>query len=238
LNGFVSLSLWVGVLVFFYAPATVAHEEPEVSQEDEKPEVTQEEIERIENARKAARKQRVEKGVAENETGTDPRSFALQWAPYYRYTELNNGLIQQEMVANGVVPFTPRLGMFYEWPLALHRDFSDVSGFPAGADKKVIGMGDGNLKFIWKPEALEMTYGKEGKKSASVLIGTEYILPTATDDALGGKAFVFSPILGVVFDMPLHGFVAFLNLYEFDVWKESSAPDTSRYIARIFICSP
>jgi hypothetical protein len=107
LNGFVSLSLCVGVLVFFYAPATVAHEEPEVSQEEEEGEVTQEEIERLENARKAARKQRIEKGVEENETGTDPRSFALQWSPYYRYTELDNGLIQQDLVANGVVGFTP-----------------------------------------------------------------------------------------------------------------------------------
>jgi hypothetical protein len=30
LNGFISLSLWIGVLVFFYAPAAVAQEEREV----------------------------------------------------------------------------------------------------------------------------------------------------------------------------------------------------------------
>jgi hypothetical protein len=233
LSGLLSFALWVGVLTFLYAPAAAAEEGQAVPHE---------EIKRYEDAKKAVRKQRIEEGVKENETGTDPRSFALQFAPYYRYTELENGLIQQELVVNGVVPFIPRLGMFYELPVALHRDFSEVAGFPPTAnptaDPKVIGMGDTNLKFIWKPEALEMTYGKEGEKSASVLFGTEYILPTATDDALAGNAFVFSPILGVVFDMPLHGFVAFLNLYEFDIWKGTSVPDTSRYVARVFYMQP
>ena len=102
LNRFVFF-LSVGVLVFFYAPSTVAHEEPDVSQEGEEREVPQEEIERYEGARKAARNQRVERTVEENETGTDPRSFGLQWSPYYRYTELDNGLIQQDLVAFGVV---------------------------------------------------------------------------------------------------------------------------------------
>jgi hypothetical protein len=238
LSGLLSFSLWVGVLTFFYAPAAAAQEGPEVLQEEEEPELTQEEIERYENARKAARNQRIEKGIEENETGTDPRSFALQWAPYYRYTELDNGLIQQDLVAFGVVGFTPRLGMFYELPVAQHRDFSNVPGFPADADSKVIGMGDWNLKFLFRPEALEMTYGEKGEKSGSVLLGTEFILPTATDDALAGNAFVFSPILGVVFDMPLHGFVALLNLYQFDVFKGSSAPDTSRYVGRLFYMQP
>ena len=65
-------------------------------------------------------------------------------------------------MAFGVVGFTPRLGMFYEVPLAQYRNFSDVPGFPAGADRKVIGLGDSNLKFLHKPEVLEFTYGEEG----------------------------------------------------------------------------
>ncbi len=55
---------------------------------------------------------------------------------------------------------------------------------------------------------------------------------------LWGNALVFSPIVGLVVDMPLHGFVAFLNLYEFDLWKGSSAPDTSRYVGRWFYMQP
>ncbi len=230
LRGLLSFSLSLAVLILLYLPAAEAQEEREVSQE---------EIDRHEEAGKAAKDQRIQSGVEENETGTDPRSFANQWAPYYRYTKLESGLVQQELVASGVFGFTPRLGMLFEVPLAQHRDFSDFpGGNPTGGDNKVIGLGDSNLKFIHRPEVLEFTYGEEGEKSASVILGVEFILPTATSDALAGNALVFSPIVGLVFDMPLHGFVAFLNLYEFDLWKGSSAPDTSRYVGRWFYMQP
>jgi len=45
---------------------------------------------------------------------------------------------------------------------------------------------------------------------------------------------VFAPIVAVVVDMPLHGFIAALNLYYFDVYKKDSAPETSRYVGRWF----
>jgi hypothetical protein len=91
---------------------------------------------------------------------------------------------------------------------------------------------------LWRPEALEFSYGKEGKKSASVLLGTDFVLPTATDDALAGDALLFAPIVAFVFDMPLHGFVAALNLYYFDVYKEDSALKTSRYVGKWFYMQP
>ena len=47
------------------------------------------------------------------------------------------GLTQQDLTAFGTVPFTPRLGMFYEVPLAQYRDFSDVPGFPSGAPMRL-----------------------------------------------------------------------------------------------------
>jgi hypothetical protein len=156
--------------------------------------------------------------------------------PYYRYTKLENGLIQQDLTAFGTLGFSDRVGMFYEVPLGQYRDFSDVPGFPSGTD--AIGMGDLDLKFLWRPEALEFSYGKEGKKSASVLLGTDFILPTATDDALAGDAFLFAPIVAAVFDMPFHGFIAALNLYYFDVYKEDSAPKTSRYVGKWFYMQP
>jgi hypothetical protein len=156
--------------------------------------------------------------------------------PYYRYTELENGLIQQDLTAFGTLRFNDRLGVFYELPLAQYRDFSDVPGAPAGTD--AIGMGDIDLKFLWRPEALEFSYGKEGKKSASVLLGTDFLLPTATDDALAGNAFLFAPIVAFVFDMPFYGFFAALNLYYFDVYKEDSAPKTSRYVGKWFYMQP
>jgi len=121
-------------------------------------------------------------------------------------------------------------------PVAQYRDFSDVSGAPAGSD--AIGMGDIGLKFLWNPKALGFSYGEEGKLKGNVLFGTDFVLPTATDDALAGNALLFAPIVGVVLDMPMHGFFAMLNLYYFDVYKKDSAPDTSRYVGRWFYMQP
>jgi len=231
-GNFLFILLSVVVVTFYSLPATVAQEK-QASKD-----VSKEEIEKYKEIKKAAKKKKIEKGVKEDQTGTDPRAFSNKWMPYYRYTELENGLIQQDMTAFGTLGFSPRVGMFYEVPLAQHRDFSDVSGFPPGADSKMIGMGDIDLKFLLKPKALEFTYGKDGKKSASVLLGTDFVFPTATDDALGGDAFLFAPIVGIVFDMPLYAFVAALNLYYFDVYKEDSAPNTSRYVGRWFYMQP
>ncbi len=150
--------------------------------------------------------------------------------------KLENGLTQQDLTAFGTVPFSRRLGMFFEVPVAQYRDFSDVPGIPAGTD--AIGLGDISLKFIHNPEALGFTYGKEGKKSGGVLLGADFVLPTATDDALAGDTLLLAPIVGVVVDMPFYGFFAMLNLYYFDVYKKDSAPDTSRYVGRWFYMQP
>jgi hypothetical protein len=201
-------------------------------------EVSDEEIERYKEIKKAAREEKVEAVVEQDKTGTDPRVFADKWMPYYRYTKLENGLTQQDLTAFGTVAFSPVVGMFYELPLAQYRDFSDVPGLPAMAPIDAIGMGDIDLKFLVRPKALDFHYGKEGKKSGSVLFGTDLLLPTATDDALAGDAFLFAPIVAVVVDMPLHGFFAALNLYFFDVYKTDSAPETSRYVGKWFYMQP
>ena len=230
LSKFQLIFLSMAVVILFNQSASVA-------QETQAPQdVSQEEVEKYEEVKKAAKKEKVEKAVQEDATGTDPRVFSNKWMPYYRYTELENGLIQQDVTAFGTVGFSPRVGMFYEVPLAQYRDFSDVQGVPSGTD--AIGMGDIDLKFLWRPSATEFNYGKDGKMSASVLLGTDFVLPTATDDALGGDAFLFAPIVGFVFDMPFYGFIASLNLYYFDVYKEDLAPDTSLYVGRFFYMQP
>ena len=116
--------------------------------------------------------------------------------PYYRHSELENGLTQQDVTAFGTVAFSPVVGMFYELPVAQYRDFSGVPGFPTDTDSKAIGVGDVSLKFLIRPKFMDFNYGKEGNKSGSVLFGTDFVLPTATDDALGGDAFIFAPISG------------------------------------------
>jgi hypothetical protein len=230
LSNFLFIFLWVAVVSCFTLTAAVAQEKQDPQS------VSKEEIEKYEEVKKAAKNEKIEKAVQEDQTGTDPRSFSDKWMPYYRYTELENGLTQKDLTAFGTFGFSPRVGMFYEVPLGQYRDFSDVPGISPGTD--AIGMGDMDLKFLYKPKALEFTYGKEGKKSASVLLGTDFILPTATDDALAGNALLFAPILGIVFDMPFYAFVASLNLYYFDVYKEDSAPKTSRYVGKWFYMQP
>ena len=210
------ISLSVAVVAFLGVPGAVAQEEPDT--------VSQEQIEKYKEVQKAASDKRIEENVEGNKTGTDPRDFSLKWMPFYRYTELENGLIQQDMTAFGTVPFLRNLGVFYEVPLAMYRDFSDVSGLPAGVPTDVIGVGDMDLKFLYS--------------SGHVLLGTDFVLPTATKEALAGNAFLFAPIVGLVTDTPFYGFIAWLNLYFFDVYKEDSAPKTRQYVGRIFLMQP
>jgi len=198
--------------------------------------ISQDEIKKYNEVSRAANQNRVKKAAKEDKTGNDPRVFSNKWMPYYRSTELDNGLKQQDLTAFGTMRFSDRVGMFYEVPLAQYRDLSDVAGGSAGTD--AIGMGDIDLKFLWRPEATDWTFGEGGKKSGSLLLGTDFVFPTATDDVLGGNALLFAPIVGFVWDMPLYGFVAMLNLYYIDVYKEADAPDTSRFVGRWFYMQP
>jgi hypothetical protein len=209
-----------------------------VQEEQEQQEVSQEEIEKYEEVERAAKKERIDEAAESDSTGTDPRVFANKWMPYYRYSKLENGLTQHDVTAFGTIAFSPVVGVFYELPFAQYRDFSAVPGLPPGSDIDAIGMGDWNLKFLVRPRALDFHYGQGGEMSGSVLFGTEFVLPTATNDALGGDAFLFAPIVAVVVDMPFYGFFAALNLYQFDVFKNSSAPDTSRYLGKWFYMQP
>src|SRR5210317_1662515 len=51
------------------------------------------------------------------ETGTDPRDFSPKLMPYYRYTKLENKLMQHEVVLFGLWDFTPKFAMTYEIPV-------------------------------------------------------------------------------------------------------------------------
>ena len=227
LSGF---SLLLALLTVASMPAAVAQEgEPSLT-------VSQQEIAELKELLDQAKQERIDAAVEGNSTGTDPRDFSLKWMPYYRYTELDNGLTQQDLTAFGTVPFSPELGMFFEVPIAQKRDFSDIAGVPPGTD--AIGVGDIDLKFLWNPKALGFKYGKDDSKSGSWLFGTDFVLPTATDDALAGDALLFAPIVGVVVDMPLHGFFAMLNLYYVDLYKKDAAPDTSKFVGRWFYMQP
>jgi hypothetical protein len=97
-------------------------------------------------------------------------------------------------------------------------------------------MGDLNLRFFFKPEALEWKY--ESGLSGSVMLGSEILFPTATDEILGGEALILSPMLVFVHDHPFHGFVALMNFYDFDAFKDKSRSSVSRYRGRWFVMQP
>ena len=225
-----SVLLSLPLLTVFGLSAAIAQES------DPLPSVSQEEIAEFRELLEQAKRERIDTAVDGNKTGTDPRDFSLKWMPFYRYTELDNGLVQQDLTAFVTVPFTSKLGLFIEAPVAQKRDFSDIAGVPSGTD--TIGVGDIDIKFLWNPEALGFKYGKDDSKSGAWLFGTDFVLPTATDDALAGNSLLFAPIVGVVVDMPFYGFFAMLNLYFVDVYKDASAPDTSKYVGRWFYMQP
>jgi len=203
--------------------------------------ITQEQIDKYNEAKKAANDERIENVLEQDNTGNDPRVFTAKWMPFYRRTELENGLVQQDVTAFGTFAFSDRIGMFYEIPLAQYRDFSEVSGLPQDFPSSAIGVGDMSLKFLIRPGFLDFKYGNPGKmnkKTGSILVGMDFILPTATKPALAGNSFNFAPILGVVVDAPFYGWFAMLNLYYFDVYQTDLAQQTSLYVGRWFYMQP
>jgi hypothetical protein len=188
------------------------------------------------------------------ETGTDPRDFAPKFMPYYRYTELENGLEQNELVLFGLYAFSPKLAMTYEIPLAYERDIKSTDAFknglsniPGGGavlpgglpisdelDGKETGIGDMNLRFFYRHDWDFL--------GVDWMTGAEFVFPTANEDVLGSETFLIKPMVTVVRDIgfwPAPGaFFAAMNFYSFDAWKDSNREDVSMYIGRYFFMLP
>lgn len=211
------------------------------AQEKEQDSITimsQEILDEYRELKKAARKAAVKEVTDQDGTGNDPRAYANKWTPKYTYSELENGLVEHTVFASGTVSFTRNLGVIFEMPVAQLRDFSEVEGLPEGTPENVIGTGDVSLKFLANLRGLDFFYGEGKKKSGTIVVGTDFVLPTATNELLAGNSFKIAPIAGVVVDMPAHGFFAMLNLYYFDVFKTDAAPTTNLYVGRWFYMQP
>jgi hypothetical protein len=188
------------------------------------------------------------------ETGTDPRDFAAKFMPYYRYTELKNGLEQQEYVLFGLYPFSPKFAMTYEIPLAYQRDIRGTdafkgglpnlpsggpviqSGLPIGAelDGREVGIGDMNLRFFYRTDMDFLGF--------DWLLGSEFVFPTANEDVLGGEQFLVKPMVTMVRDIsfwPAPGaFFALMNFYSFDTLSDTNRDNVRMYIGRYFFMLP
>ncbi|MGD8770932.1 MAG: hypothetical protein PVJ06_12895, partial [Desulfobacterales bacterium] len=170
-----------------------------------------------------------EKKEGIGDTGTDPRDFAPKFMPYYRYTELENGLEQNELVLFGLFAFSPKFAMTYEIPLAYERDITEVDAFknglsqiPGGGvtlpgdlpisdelDGKETGIGDMNLRFMYRHDWDFLGF--------DWMTGAELVFPTANEDVLGSETFIVKPMVTMVRDIgfwPAPGaFFALMNFY-------------------------
>ncbi|MGI9291120.1 MAG: hypothetical protein ACR2QG_07570, partial [Gammaproteobacteria bacterium] len=198
-----------------------------------------------------------EPGIESN-TGTDPRDFAPKFMPYYRYTELENGLVQNEVVAFGLFAFDKKFAMTYEIPLAVNRDVGDTdlrqpdgqcsagflsgggsptlpSGLPGGeGDCEETALGDMNLRFMYRTDWNLL--------GADWLIGGQLDFPTATKDEIGSETFTVAPLIAPVWNLDFWpgpgAFAALMNFYFTDVWKDSDRQDVSMYVGRWFFMLP
>lgn len=190
------------------------------------------------------------------ETGTDPRDFAPKFMPYYRYTELENGLEENVLTMFGLYAFSSKFAMTYEIPLAMERDVSDTALrnpdgtcgpgsvppsegqppilFTGEGDCEETGVGDMNLRFMYRTD-LDWLGG-------DWLVGAQIDFPTASEDVLGSEQLKFGPMFAYVKDIEAYpapgAFAAFMNFYFFDVFGEDNRGDTSMYVGRWFVMLP
>lgn len=194
------------------------------------------------------------------ETGTDPRDFAPKFMPYYRYTELENGLENSALTLFGLYAFTPKFAMTYEIPVAYRNDVTDTPlnngddtcgpggffepgpGLPpiqipgVTGNCEETGIGDMNLRFMASSDV--------GWLGGDWLFGVQVDLPTATQNFLGTEQTRLGPMFAYVRDIPQWpgpgAFFAAMNFYFFDVetLSETDAGDTSMYVGRWFVMLP
>jgi len=210
-------------------------------QEQDTQSITPEQVEKYKEVKKAAKTERKDADQKEDKTGADPRAFSTKFMPFYRYTQLKNGMTGHDITAFGIIGFSPVVAMFYEVPLGQYRNFDDIddqSNLPPEMPDDAIGMGDMNFKVLVKPKALKFNYGKEKKMSGNVMFGVAASLPTATSPWLASNAVLLAPIFALVMDMPLHGFLAMLNLYYFDVYRADGSANVNVLAGQWFYMQP
>jgi hypothetical protein len=173
------------------------------------------------------------KVTQEDSTGTNPAGFANKFTPYYTYTELENGLEVQQLVLSGFIAFNKDVGMTYDLPMGEQIDFSGLAPPGNAAPTVVNGMGDLILRILAKPSSMQF-------KDSSHIFGMETTFPTANDPVLGGDTTIMSPMYVYVKDVQITGpgFIALINLYDFDLFKSVGQQSVSRYRGRWFAMIP
>jgi hypothetical protein len=202
-------------------------------------------------------------GAGEDDsTGTDPRAFGTKFMPYYRTTELRNGLKTKDLVLFGLARFDDQLAATYEISVAKNMDYGGLAEFgggmgippnpgegaPAGGlpftdldpDGDESGLGDSIFRLMYKnPESMSFDSPFKEGGAGEVMLMLETTVPTASEPILGGETLVASPGFAVVADMPGEGsFIAMMNFFDIDVWKDNSRDDLRRFRGRWFYMKP
>jgi hypothetical protein len=190
------------------------------------------------------------------DTGNDPRNFTSKFMPYYRYTELKNGLVSDDLTIFGMWAITKNFALTYETSLGRKVDITDTAacaglpdmdctgsvpghgylpnGLPAEGDGVEVGMGDTILRAFWNIDAT--LWG------GAIIPGIQMTLPTANDPTLGSETVSGGPIVTFVWDIkkwPAPGaFFAMMNIAEVDLYSDTGRDDVGRYIGRWFLQLP
>ena len=190
------------------------------------------------------------------DTGNDPRDFGSKFMPYYRYTELKNGLKADDLAIFGMWAITKNFALTYETSIGKRVDIRDTAacaglpaidctgsvpgggflpnGLPAEGDGVEVGMGDTILRMFWNVDAT--LWG------GAVIPGLQVTLPTATDSVLGSETVSGGPMITFVWDIkkwPAPGaFFAMMNIFEFDWYSDTGRGDVGRYMGRWFLQLP
>ena len=206
------------------------------------------------------RAQQEQEAVADN--GTNPAALGVKYMPYSRYTELDNGIIDQDaltLFAMAGIPISPFTALVIEWPLMKYRDFSSlytVGGLDPGAGGGAPGFSSGLPEIsdnVSVPRLLRQNitgFGDVkfrlvqglGKIRKTVVIGGgDLILPWASDAMLSSNKYQLGPMLATVTNFSPSSFLAILHFYFFDIADGVHAADEGGaqgdiglYLARIF----
>jgi hypothetical protein len=178
-----------------------------------------------------------EQQEAQAGNGTDPRDFAPKFMPYFRYTELENGVTENNMALFGLIAFNKSFAATYEFPIALEREAPNGGlGPPLNPNDQIgeeTGIGDLNIRFMYRNPSIALG-------PVEILPICELWFPTASEDVLGANLFQVAPGFAAVMDLGFwpHSFMALMNFYQFDVYGDDDAPDVSFYKGRWFFMFP
>lgn len=195
-----------------------------------------------------------EGGAPEVNTGNDPRDFSSKFMPYYRYIELENGAKIRDFSVFGMWALSTKFALTYEFPLAREFDIRDTAacdtdpcfgevpgewpftppGIIAEGDGIEVGLGDTIVRIFASPDW--QLFG------GAFLPGVQFTVPTAVDEVLGNETFSGGPIFTHVWDNKLWpapgSFFAMMNIFEFDIHKDSDREDVSIFMGRWFLQLP